>query len=99
MNIYTKFGIFQMTDTRISRESARLVQSLDADTRYIVFETLENGDFKAVICSQVSDKPLAEIMAGMGEIWRFSDREKAIRSLKRLNSEIQIYAGVTTANK
>jgi hypothetical protein len=95
MNIYTKYGISRMTDTRISRESARLVQSLDADTRYIIFEMLETGDFRAVICSQVSDKHLSEIMAGKSEVWRFSDREKAIRSLRRLNANVQIYSGVS----
>lgn len=80
-----------MIDARISRESSRLIASLDADTRYILFEQYEHC-YCAAICSQVSDKTLAHVESGNG-IWTFDDKEKAIRSIRRLNKDVQIYTG------
>lgn len=82
-----------MTDSRISRDSSRLISSLDSDSRYIKFVKSANDSFAAVICSQVTDEPLSDILAGDDKEWTFSDRSKAVRSIRRLNKNIQIYQG------
>ncbi len=85
-----------MIDNRISRESSRLIASLSPDTRYIKFIQWE-GCFTAVICSQVTDEELSDIFAGDDRFWTFEDRAKAVRSIRRLNKDIQIYQGSFTS--
>lgn len=84
-----------MTDNRISRESSRLIASLSPDTRYIKFVEWE-GCFTAVICSQITDEELSQIFSGENNFWTFEDRAKAVRSIRRLNKDIQIYQGIVT---
>lgn len=79
-------------ETRISRESSRLISSLDADLRYIKFVKFSDV-YKAVICSQVSDEELSDIFTGDNQYWLFDDRAKAVRSIRRLNKTVQIYQG------
>jgi len=76
----------------ISGESSKLISSLDADSRYIYFKTSEKGSF-AVICSQIDDKELAAVQTATGDLWLFDDKQKAIRSIRRLNKDVQIYTG------
>lgn len=81
-----------MSDSRITRESSRLIQSLDSSARYILFERVDEGKFAAAICSQVSDKVLCYVGSGDGT-WTFDDKDLAVRSLRRLNKDVQIYTG------
>lgn len=83
----------ELIETRISRESARLISSLDADLRYIKFVKWSDTCYTAVICSQVSDEELSDIFAGDDKSWTFQDRSKAVRSIRRLNKTVQIYQG------
>lgn len=77
---------------RISQESAKLISSLDSNSRYILFKS--TGDsHSAVICSQISDNELAYVLSGNSQPWLFNDRNKAIRSIRRLNKDVQIYTG------
>lgn len=81
-------------NTRISQESSKLIQTLDPDIRYIKF--FKNPDSKlysAVICSQITDDELSVVLTGKAQPWVFDDVEKAIRSIRRLNKNIQIYTG------
>jgi len=80
-------------DNRISRESSRLIASLSPDTRYIKFVE-SGGSFTAVICSQITDEELSQIFSGENNVWTFGDRAKAVRSIRRLNKDIQIYQGI-----
>jgi len=80
------------TDNRISRESSRLISSLSPDTRYIKFVQCE-ACFTAVICSQITDEELSQIFSGENNLWTFDDRAKAVRSIRRLNKDIQIFQG------
>lgn len=80
-------------DNRISRESSRLIASLSPDTRYIKFVEYE-GCFTAVICSQITDEELSQIFSGENNLWTFEDRSKAVRSIRRLNKDIQIFQGM-----
>lgn len=84
-----------MIDNRISRESSRLISSLSPDTRYIRFVELKSC-FAAVICSQITDEELSQIFSGENNLWTFEDRAKAVRSIRRLNKDIQIYQGIVT---
>lgn len=78
-------------ESRISRESSRLLSSLNPDSRYILFSEYK-GMYIAQICSQITDESLAVVLTGEG-YWTFTDKEKAIRSIRRLNKDIQIYTG------
>lgn len=80
-------------EQRISKESARLIESLDSSTRYIKFSRLESA-YSAVICSQVTDQELSSVLSGGAQLWLFDDIDKAVRSIRRLNKNIQIYTGV-----
>lgn len=80
-------------EMRISRDSSKLIQSLDPDTRYIKFFNADSKLYSAVICSQVTDQELSVILTGKAQSWAFDDVEKAIRSIRRLNKDIQIYTG------
>lgn len=75
---------------RISQESARLLTSLDRYTRYIRFQK-QNDDFIAVICSSVSDNDLDFVRSANLSLWKFKDREKAVRSIRRLNKQVPVY--------
>jgi len=80
-------------ENRISGESAKLISSLDSNSRYILFKS--TGDsHSAFICSQISDNELAYVLSGNSQPWLFDDKNKAIRSIRRLNKDIQIYTGV-----
>jgi len=83
----------ELIETRISRESARLISSLDADSRYIKFVKCSASSYEAIICSQVSDSELSHIFSGNNKYWIFQDCSKAVRSIRRLNKTVQIYQG------
>ncbi|AXH75757.1 MAG: hypothetical protein [Inoviridae sp.] len=83
-----------MTDLRISRESSKLISSLDSDFRYIKFVKSSDSHYFAVICSQITDDELSTVLDGQCNPWIFDDVKKGIRSLRRLNKEICIYSGV-----
>lgn len=72
--------------SRISKVSADLITSLDSDARYVLLKP-----DSAFICSQVSDEIISSITDGSGQLWRFDDIKKAIRSIRRLNENVQIY--------
>lgn len=78
---------------RISQESAKLISSLDSNSRYILFKSMGDSN-SAVICSQISDNELSFVLSGNAQPWLFDDKNKAIRSIRRLNKDIQIYTGV-----
>lgn len=80
-------------EQRISKESARLIESLDPSARYIKFTRLESS-YSAVICSQVTDQELSSVLTGGAQLWLFDDIDKAVRSIRRLNKNVQIYTGV-----
>jgi hypothetical protein len=46
-----------------------------------------------VICSQITDEELSQIFSGENNLWTFEDRSKAVRSIRRLNKDIQIFQG------
>lgn len=76
---------------RICGESSKLISSLDPDTRYIKFVKWSDTTFTAVICSQIDDTELSDVFTGDFELWAFDDISKAVRSLRRLNKDVQIY--------
>lgn len=75
---------------RISQESALLLSSLDKDTRYIRFKK-ESDSFIAVICSSISDQDLDFVRSANFSPWRFDDRQKAVRSIRRFNKQVPVY--------
>lgn len=81
------------TQLRISQESAKLISSLDPNSRYILFKSIGDSN-SAVICSQITDDELSTVLTGNAQIWLFDDIQKAIRSIRRLNKNIAIYTGV-----
>jgi hypothetical protein len=86
-----------MVENRISRSSARLISSLDQDSRYIKFHTFDNEIFTAIVCSSLNDEELSDIFAGDEKFWTFTDRDKALRSIRRLNKNVPVYLGVLSS--
>lgn len=86
-----------MIDNRISRSSARLISSLDQDSRYIKFHTFDNEIFTAIVCSSLNDEELSDIFTGDDKFWTFTDRDKALRSIRRLNKNVPVYMGVLSS--
>lgn len=86
-----------MLDNRISRSSARLISSLDQDSRYIKFHTFDNEIFTAIVCSSLNDEELSDIFTGDDKFWKFTDRDKALRSIRRLNKNVSVYMGVLSS--
>jgi hypothetical protein len=86
-----------MLDNRISRSSARLISSLDQDSRYIKFHTFDNEIFTAIVCSSLNDEELSDIFSGDEKFWTFTDRDKALRSIRRLNKNVPVYLGVLSS--
>ena len=80
-------------EQRISQQSARLIESLDPSSRYIKFLQSQCA-YSAVICSQVTDQELSSVLSGGAQLWLFDDIDKAVRSIRRLNKNVQIYTGV-----
>ena len=66
---YTESLLSLKQDNRISQASARLISSLDQDSRYIKFHTFDNEIFTAIVCSSLNDEELSDIFAGDDKFW------------------------------
>ncbi len=86
-----------MVENRISPSSARLISTLDKYTRYIRFKA-ESDHYVAVICSSISDEDLDVIRTANMKAWKFTDKQNAMRSIRRLNKDVPIYAAADEIN-
>lgn len=95
--VYSESLLSLKQDNRICRSSSRLISSLDQDSRYIKFHTFDNEIFTAIVCSSLNDEELSDIYAGDDKFWKFTDRQNALRSIRRLNKNVPVYMGTSSS--
>lgn len=88
MNIVDYFEYAISTQPRFYASVMKDFSTVDA---YVLSEYKSLDLMVAVICSQVTDEITSVLSTADFKSWVFTDRPSAVRSIKRLNSNITVY--------